>query len=431
MGLELIELVPIFMVFILYFLGMPIVYALFGSTFFYFTFIDTTSKNWLILQKVMTSTQSFSMLAIPFFVMAGSVMNYGGISDKMMDFAEVLTGHMKGGLAQVNVVLSMLMGGCSGSANADCAMQSKMLVPEMEAKGIGRAFSTVVTAASSMITPLIPPGIGLILYGCIANVSIGKLFIAGFGPGILLCATMMFMVSKISKKRGYLPLRKEKMTGSMFWTSFKPAILPLCLPIIIIGGVRLGIFTATEAGAVAIVYAAVLGFGYRELGPNEIRQGLKETLMTTSSIMLIVAAASTFSWILTKEMIPQMFTQWMISVIHNKWIFLVAVDIFLIFVGMFVEGNASMIVLVPLFAPAATAYGIDPIHFAMVFIFANAIGAFTPPMGTLMFVTCGVTKCSTKDFIKEAVPFYALLFGCLLILTFIPICSTGLVNIIY
>ena len=282
-----------------------------------------------------------------------------------------------------------------------------------------------------MITPLIPPGIGLILYGCIANVSIGKLFIAGFGPGILLCATMMFMVSKISKKRGYLPLRKEKMTGSMFWTSFKPAILPLCLPIIIIGGVRLGIFTATEAGAVAIVYAAVLGFGYRELGPNEIRQGLKETLMTTSSIMLIVAAASTFSWILTKEMIPQMFTQWMISVIHNKWIFLVAVDIFLIFVGMFVEGNASMIVLVPLFAPAATAYGIDPIHFAMVFIFANAIGAFTPPMGTLMFVTCGVTKCSTKDFIKEAVPFYALLFGCLLILTFIPICSTGLVNIIY
>ena len=149
MGLELIELVPIFMVFILYFLGMPIVYALFGSTFFYFTFIDTTSKNWLILQKVMTSTQSFSMLAIPFFVMAGSVMNYGGISDKMMDFAEVLTGHMKGGLAQVNVVLSMLMGGCSGSANADCAMQSKMLVPEMEKRGYSKAFSAAITAASS------------------------------------------------------------------------------------------------------------------------------------------------------------------------------------------------------------------------------------------------------------------------------------------
>ena len=408
---------------VLLFLKIPVFVAVLGASVVYF--IMTPGINPAVFaQQAITGSESVTLLAIPFFVCAGVLMNYTGVTKRIMDFCSVLTGRMYGGLSQVNILLSTLMGGLSGSALADAAMEAKMLVPEMEAKGIGRAFSTVVTAASSMITPLI-------LYGCIANVSIGKLFIAGFGPGILLCATMMFMVSKISKKRGYLPLRKEKMTGSMFWTSFKPAILPLCLPIIIIGGVRLGIFTATEAGAVAIVYAAVLGFGYRELGPNEIRQGLKETLMTTSSIMLIVAAASTFSWILTKEMIPQMFTQWMISVIHNKWIFLVAVDIFLIFVGMFVEGNASMIVLVPLFAPAATAYGIDPIHFAMVFIFANAIGAFTPPMGTLMFVTCGVTKCSTKDFIKEAVPFYALLFGCLLILTFIPICSTGLVNIIY
>ena len=405
----------------LLFLKIPVFVAVLGASVIYFVMTPGINPA-VFAQQAITGSESVTLLAIPFFVCAGVLMNYTGVTKRIMDFCSVLTGRMYGGLSQVNILLSTLMGGLSGSALADAAMEAKMLVPEMEAKGIGRAFSTVVTAASSMITPLIPPGIGLILYGCIANVSIGKLFIAGFGPGILLCATMMFMVSKISKKRGYLPLRKEKMTGSMFWTSFKPAILPLCLPIIIIGGVRLGIFTATEAGAVAIVYAAALGLGYRELGPNEIRQGLKETLMTTSSIMLIVAAASTFSWILTKEMIPQMFTQWMISVIHNKWIFLV---------GMFVEGNASMIVLVPLFAPAATAYGIDPIHFAMVFIFANAIGAFTPPMGTLMFVTCGVTKCSTKDFIKEAVPFYALLFGCLLILTFIPICSTGLVNIIY
>ncbi len=228
-----------------------------------------------------------------------------------------------------------------------------------------------------------------------------------------------------------MPLRTERLGAGMFWKSFRPAVLPLCLPVIIIGGVRLGVFTATEAGSVAIVYAAILGIVYRELGIKEIAQGLKETLQTTSSIMLIVAAASTFSWILTKEMIPQRFTEWMIQMINNKWLFLVAVDIFLIFVGMFVEGNASMIVLVPLFAPAAGAYGIDPIHFAMVFIFANAIGAFTPPMGTLMFVTSGVTKCPTRDFIREAVPFYILLFGCLLILTFIPVFSTGLVNLIY
>ena len=415
---------------VLLFFKVPVFIAVLGGSMVYFV-MNPGINTVIFAQQAIIGTEKISLMAIPFFVCAGIFMNYTGVTKRIMDFCEVVTGRLPGGLAQVNVLLSTVMGGLSGSNIADAAMESKMMVPEMTKKGFSLEFSSVVTAASSMITPLIPPGIAMILYGCIANVSIGKLFISGFGVGGLLCVSMMILVGVISKKRGYGLLTTEKLTWSKFWTALKPAILPLLLPIIIIGGVRLGIFTATEAGAVAIVYAAVLGFGYRELGPNEIRQGLKETLMTTSSIMLIVAAASTFSWILTKEMIPQMFTQWMISVIHNKWIFLVAVDIFLIFVGMFVEGNASMIVLVPLFAPAATAYGIDPIHFAMVFIFANAIGAFTPPMGTLMFVTCGVTKCSTKDFIKEAVPFYALLFGCLLILTFIPICSTGLVNIIY
>ncbi len=415
---------------VLLFMKVPVFAAVLGSSAVYFI-LNPNITPAVFGQQAITGTESVTLLAIPFFVCAGILMNYTGVTKRIMDFCSVATGRMYGGLSQVNILLSTLMGGLSGSALADAAMESKMLVPEMERHGIGKAFSTVVTAASSMITPLIPPGIGLILYGCIANVSIGKLFIAGFGPGMLLCVTMMFMVSRISHKRGYMPLRKEKLTGSMFWKAFRPAILPLCLPIIIIGGVRLGIFTATEAGAVAIVYAAVLGLWYRELGPKEFGMSIKETLTTTSSIMLIVAAASTFSWILTKERIPQQFTEWLISVIDNKWLFLVAVDIFLIFVGMFVEGNASMIVLVPLFAPTATAYNIDPIHFAMVFIFANAIGAFTPPMGTLMFVTCGVTECKTKDFIKEAVPFYLLLFLCLMALTFVPVFSTGLVNLIY
>ena len=253
MGLELIELVPIFMVFILYFLGMPIVYALFGSTFFYFTFIDTTSKNWLILQKVMTSTQSFSMLAIPFFVMAGSVMNYGGISDKMMDFAEVLTGHMKGGLAQVNVVLSMLMGGCSGSANADCAMQSKMLVPEMEKRGYSKAFSAAITAASSAATPVIPPGVNLIVFTLIAQISLGRTFAAGYIPGILMAISMMIVVSIIAHKRNY-PTTREKFPAlkeivkqgiTSFWGLF--------FPFGIILGMRFGMFTPSEGGAVAVL----------------------------------------------------------------------------------------------------------------------------------------------------------------------------------
>ena len=414
----------------LLFFKIPVFVAVLGASVVYF--ILTPGINPAVFaQQAITGSESVTLLAIPFFVCAGVLMNYTGVTKRIMDFCAVLTGRMYGGLSQVNILLSTLMGGLSGSALADAAMEAKMLVPEMESKGIGKAFSTVVTAASSMITPLIPPGIGLILYGCIANVSIGKLFIAGFGPGILLCITMMFMVSRISRRRGYLPLRKDKMTGTMFWTSFKPAILPLCLPIIIIGGVRLGIFTATEAGAVAIVYAAVLGFGYRELGPNEIRQGLKETLMTTSSIMLIVAAASTFSWILTKERIPQALTAWMLANIHSKYVFLIVVNIFLLIVGMFIEGNASMIILVPLLAPIAAQYGINEIQFAMIYIFNNAIGALSPPMGTLMFVTCSITKCKTAAFIKEAVPFYILLIINLMLLTWVEPFTTFLVNLFY
>ena len=415
---------------VLLFLKVPVFVSVFGASVAYFILKPGINVA-VFAQQAITGAESVTLLAIPFFVCSGVLMNYTGVTKRIMDFCAVVTGRLYGGLAQVNVLLSTLMGGLSGSSLADAAMEAKMLVPSMEKHGIGKAFSTVVTAASSMITPLIPPGIGLILYGCIANVSIGKLFIAGIGPGALLCITMMFMVSRISKKRGYKPMRETKMTGEMFWGSLRPAILPLFLPVIIIGGVRLGIFTATEAGAVSIVYASVLGLAYHELGPKEFATSLKETLTTTSSIMLIVAAASTFSWVLTKERIPQMFTEWLITVIKNKWVFLIAVDIFLLIVGMFVEGNASMIVLVPLFAPTAAAYGFDPIHFAMVFIFANAIGAFSPPMGTLMFVTCSVTECKTWDFIKEAVPFYFLLFGCLMALTFIPVFSTGLVSLIY
>ena len=371
------------------------------------------------------------LLAIPFFVCAGIFMNYTGVTKRIMDFCSAITGRMHGGLAQVNVLLSTLMGGLSGSNIADAAMQSKMLVPEMEKKGFSKEFSSVVTAASSMITPLIPPGIAMILYGCIANVSIGKLFVSGFGVGTLLCVTMMIVVRNVSKKRGYVPIRTEKLSRTEYAAALKPAILPLCLPIIIIGGIRLGIFTATEAGTVAIVYAFILGLIYREMKLADMMRGLKETVCTTSSIMLIVSAACVFSWILTKERITQQLTEWMVSSISNKYIFLMIINVFLLIVGMFIEGTASMIVLVPLLAPVAAAYGIDEIQFAMVYIFNNAIGALSPPMGTLMFVTCGITGCKTKPFIKEAVPFYILLVIDLLLLTYIPFLTTGLVRLVY
>ena len=412
------------------FLKVPVYISVLGGSMVYFL-MSTRVNPIVFAQQTIVGTEKISLLAIPFFVCAGIVMNYTGVTKRIMDFCEVITSHLPGGLAQVNVMLSTVMGGLSGSNIADAAMESKMLVPEMTKKGFSLEFSSVVTAASSMITPLIPPGISMILYGCIANVSIGKLFVSGIGVGSLLCVTMMILVGIISKKRGYGKLTDEPITLTKFWGALKPAILPLLLPIIIIGGIRVGIFTATEAGAAAIVYAVILGLVYRDMKPGDLAQSLKETVTTTASIMLIVSAASVFSWILTKEQIPQALTAWMLATIHSRFIFLVIVNIFLLIVGMFIEGNASMIILVPLLAPIAQSYGINEIHFAMMYIFNNAIGALSPPMGTLMFVTCSITKCKTAAFIKEAVPFYVLLVINLIPLTYFEPFTTAIVNLVY
>lgn len=414
----------------LLFMKIPVFSAVMAGSVIYFI-LTPHVPTLIIAQRVISGIESIPLLAVPFFICAGIYMNYSGVTKRVMHFAEALTGHMAGGLAQVNVLLSTLMGGLSGSNLADAAMQANMIVPEMERKGYSKEFSSVVTAASAMITPLIPPGIAMIIYGSIANVSIGKLFIAGIGPGILLCATMMMLVSFISKKRGYVPVRESSLKAHEFGAALKEAFLPLCLPVIIIGGIRFGIFTPTEAGAVAIVYALMLGALYKEMTFNDLVVGMKDTIVSTASIMLIVGAASAFAWILTKERIPQQITEMIIDTISNKYIFLMVVNVFLLIVGMFIEGNAAMIVLVPLLAPVARAYGINDIQFAMIFIFNMSVGALSPPMGTLMFVTCGITKCKINRFIKEALPFYLLLLVCLLLLTFVPVFSTGIVDLFY
>lgn len=415
---------------LLLFLKVPVYIAILGSSLVYF--VLTPGVNSIVFaQQAIGGTESISLLAIPFFVLLGSLMNYSGVTSRIFEFASILTGRMKGGLGHVNVLLSTLMGGLSGSNLADAAMQSKMLVPEMEKKGFSKPFSSVVTATSSMITPLIPPGIAMILYGSIANVSIGKLFVSGIGIGLILCLSLMGIVAMISKKRNYPSIRDRRLTMGEFIEGAKPAFFPMLIPFVIIGAIRAGVVTATEAGSFAVLLAIILGIIYKELDFKKAVLSVKETVSSTSGIMLIVAAATVFSWILTKERIPQMLAEWLIATISNKYVFLFVVNIFLILVGMFIEGNASMIILVPLLAPIAAAFGINEIHFAMIYIFNNAIGALSPPMGTLMFVTCGITGCKTKDFIKEAVPFYILLVVVLLLITYVPFLSTGIVNLIY
>ena len=433
MTLTFIDIIPIILVFILYFLGLPIVYSLFGATFFYFLVLDPSTKCWLILQKVMNSTQSFSMLAIPFFIMAGSVMNFGGISEKMMDFCECVTGHMKGGLAQVNVLLSMLMGGCSGSANADCAMQSKMLVPEMERRGYSKAFSAAITAASSAATPVIPPGVNLIVFCLIAQASLGRVFAAGYIPGILMSISMMIVVAIISKKRNYpttrdkFPPIKEVLRQAFisFWGLF--------FPFGIILGMRFGLFTPSEGGAVAVLYCFVIGgLVYRKLSlKKHLIPILLDTIAGTSSVVLIMVSASVFGQYMTWINLPKIVTTAVLNLTSNKYVFLMLCNVILLLMGMFLEGGAALMIITPLLLPVARNLGVDVYHFGLVAIVNIMIGGITPPFGSMMFTTCGITGCPISEFLKEVWPFILCLFLVLLLLTFCPVLITIVPDLIY
>lgn len=433
MTLTFTQIIPILLVFLLYFMGLPIVYALFGSTFFYFLVLDPHTQCWLLLQKVMNATQSFSMLAIPFFIMSGSVMNFGGISDKMMDFCECVTGHMRGGLAQVNVLLSMLMGGCSGSANADCAMQSKMLVPEMEKRGYSKAFSAAITAASSAATPVIPPGVNLIVFCLIAQASLGRTFAAGYVPGILMSLSMMITVAIIAKKRNYpktrdkFPPVKEvlKQAFISFWGLF--------FPFGIILGMRFGLFTPSEGGAVAVLYCFLVGgLIYRKLSlKKHFIPILLDTIAGTSSVVLIMVSANVFGQYMTWINLPRIVTTAVLNLTTNKYAFLLLCNLILLIMGMFIEGGAALMIVTPLLLPVARKLGINDYHFGLVAVVNIMIGGITPPFGSMMFTTCGITNCSISAFIKEVWPFIVCLIIVLIILTFCPTLITIVPDLIY
>lgn len=424
-------IIPIFILLLLFVIGTPVAFCIFCSTLTYFL-MNSNLPMIMLVQRLAGGLESVTLLAIPFFIMAGVFMNHTGISERLLKFCEVLTGHMNGGLAQVNVALSTLMGGLSGSNIADAAMNSKLLVPQMVARGYSASFSAAVTAAGSLITPIIPPGIAMIIYGYVNNVSIGRLFLAGVVPGTLLCILMMILVSIISKKRGYLPIREKRASCKEVIVSAKDAVLALLLPVIIIGGIRMGVFTPTEAGAVAVIYAVILGvFIYRNMDAKKLWLATRESALGAANVLLIICVAVAFSKFLTWEQVPQSLAKWMTTIVDSPIAFLMLVNVALLILGMFLEGNAIMIVLAPLLAPIAHSYGIDPIHFGIVFIFNGAIGTITPPLGTVMFTTCSITEVPIEKFIKDVIPFWGLLIFELILLTYIPSITTWLPNLVY
>lgn len=413
------SLLPILVLFILFFLNVPIAFSLMGSSLFYFIFINNNMPMEMVIQQFVTAVESFPYLAVPFFIMVGSTMNYSGISEALMDFADILVGHTKGGLAQVNVVLSALMGGISGSANADAAMQSKILVPEMVKKGFSAPFSASITAASSAISPVIPPGTNLILYSIIAGVSVGDMFLAAYMPGILMAIALMIAVHYVSVKRDYQPSREKRATVKEFFAELIKSIWALFIPFGIIMGMRFGMFTPTEAGGIAVLFSIVVGiFVYKKLELKHLPIILKDTVKSTGAVMIIIASAKVFGYYLTLERIPQIITETLVTLTDSPFVLLMIINVMLLFIGMFIEGGAALVILAPLLVPAVSAFGIDKIHFGIIFIVNIMIGGLTPPFGSMMFTVSSIVGVKLEDFIRETWIFIFALLVVLIMVTY-------------
>jgi tripartite ATP-independent transporter DctM subunit len=376
-------------------------------------------------QRVVLGTQSFPLLSIPLFILVGELMNVSGISTRVMGFAALLTRRMVGGLAQTNIVLSALLAGMSGSGNADAAMQAKILVPEMIKRGYPAPFSSVVTASSALIAPMIPPGICLILFGFVTNVSIGKMFMAGIVPGLLLAAALMVITYIIAKREGYEPAATTPSTESL-WRAFVRASPAIALPVIIIAGIRFGVFTPTEAAAVAVLYVLIFCLAYGEVRRQDLTRALRAVVAATSAILLVLVASTAFSWVATFEQIPHRIGELTMNISQNPYGILAMIALLLMIIGMFIEGTALILILAPLFMPLVQQVGIDPIHYGIVFVFMIHFGGITPPVGIIMFTTCSITKVSIGDFSRAGIPFFLTIAAVAVLLILIPALSTFL-----
>ena len=411
---------PLILMFVLFALNIPVAFGMLISGLIYFTFMNNDIPTDMMVQNMVSGTESFSMLAIPFFITAGSIMGYAGISAKLMSFAEILVGHMKGGMGQVNCVLSALMGGISGSANADACFEAKMLVPEMEKRGFSREFSAAVTSASSCITPIIPPGICLILYANVANVSVQNMFFAGYIPGFAILIALMIVVHLVSSRDGYGAMRDKMSSLSEIGKGALESIWALMLPFGIVLGLRLGWFTPTECGAVLVVYSLLVGiFVYHEFKPRHIPLVLKESVISTACVMFIICTAKVLAKYLSWEQIPATISTFLTSLTDNKFVFLLLVNLFLLLMGMFFDTTAALIIFPPLLLPAALALGINPIHFGIIICINITIGGISPPFGVVSFAVLSVCNAKMGRYIRQLTPFLAALLIVLALVTFV------------
>lgn len=416
---------------ILLVIGMPVAFAI-GISGMVFFLQHPELPFGIPLQITVSQTQNFALLAVPLFILAGNLLNRSGITEGLLNLASVLTGRLRGGLAQVSIALSALMGGVSGSAIADAAMQSRVIGEQMVQRGMSRGFAAGVLSFTSILTPIIPPGIGMILYGTIGSVSIGRMFAAGFVPAAMLGVALSFAVWLTSVRRGYPPERDKRPTLAETATAFRGGIWALVFPFFLLYGLRSGIFTPSEIGAFAVTYALIIGFFvYRQMKVKSFFEALNVSLGDVGAVMFLISVSAIFSYGIVFERIPEVVAGSITSITSDPQLVMVLIVLLVLITGLFIDATVLIIMMTPILLPMMKSLGADPVHFGVVFIVTATVGNFTPPVGPAMFTVCTILKVPVKDYIKESWPLMLAIFLVILALIYMPGIVLYLPNLLF
>ncbi len=407
----------VFMFFVFLLIGIPISLVLGMTTILYFLLVGDSMLLESTPMRLFSGLENFGLLAIPLFMLAGELMNGGGITTRLVKFTKVLIGHVRGGLAYVTIVSNMFLASILGSANAQAAMMSKVMVPEMEKEGYDKEFSSALTLASSIVAPIIPPSMIFIIYGTLSGTSIGGLFMAGIIPGIMYGAGFISLIAFLGYKHNFP--KSERATGKEIMQSMLNVLPALLVPFIIIVGILSGVFTATESAAIACAIAFLIGvFWYKELKWKELPKILINTVISTATVTFLIAMANIFGWMIAFEQIPQLIANGMLSLSENPFVFLLLVNIMLLLLGMVLDGIAALIILTPVLMPLVTAFEIDPIHFGVIICINLTIGLLTPPVGTGLFIVSSIAEVKFERLVKATMPFLIMGIVILFVLTY-------------
>jgi tripartite ATP-independent transporter DctM subunit len=401
---------------LLFAIGMPIAFAITMASIGY---VAVLGLNMLIVpQRLVGMVDNFTILAAPLFILAGELMNAGGITDRLIRLSRTMVGHLTGGLCHVGIVTNMIMAGISGSATADAGATGQVLVPAMVKRGYPRGFSAALIASAATIGPIIPPSIPMVLLGAIGEVSVARLFLGGVIPGLIMGVYLMIVAYIISKRRQYP--REERATFREFLAALIDAAPALALPVVIIGGIVSGMFTATEAGAVAVVWALIVGMlVYRELKWHQVPAVLLSSLKTMGTVLFILATAGMLGWIMGREQLSVILTNGLLG-LGSTWLVLLVVNVALLFLGCFIDALALLLLFTPTLIPLAPQLGLDPVHFGVVIVLNLMIGTITPPFGMVMYVMLAISKTSMARFTREMLPFGLALIAVLMLITYVP-----------